>query len=128
MPALQDRQPNSPGIPTRLDMAHLCTLRGNGTVSVGARRVSDVAYVIMVARNRPDGRKRGRGTLDASLYDLYRIFLAKQPSLMLQCGGIVGFKITQLTLTRQAPPFCEIVTIGELPEICSPDPANPDGP
>ena len=125
MPELQVRLPVSPVVLTGSVMAHIFTLRGNGMVSAGAQRRPEVGYVIMVDRNGPDGKSRGRGTIDGPPCDLYRMYLADQPLLTLQCGAIVEFMVTQLTVTRHAPPFCEIVTIGELPDCGPVDAASP---
>ena len=125
MSELQVRLPVSPLVLTGSVMAHIFTLRGHGMVSAGAQRRPEVGYVIMVGCNGPDGKTRGRGTIDGAPCDLYRMYLADQPLLTLQCGAVVKFMVTQLTVTRHAPPFCEIVTIGELPDFCPVDSALP---
>ena len=107
-------------------MTHLCTLRGNGTVYAVERRVREVSYVIIIGQHRADGGKKGRGTIDGDVRDLYKIFLTEEPSLRLQCGATLDFMVTQLTVTQHAPTFCEIVTTGELPECCSSAPGTPD--
>ena len=105
-------------------MTHLCTLRGNGTVYAGEDRVREVSYVIMIGQHKSDGGKKGRGTIDGEIGDLYKIFLTEEPSLRLQCGATLDFIVTQLTVTRHAPTFCEIVTTGELPECCPSAPVS----
>lgn len=77
----------------------------------------NVCYEIAVWQDRHTKKQKGRGTINADFPDLYRLFGSDKTSLKLECGEVVDFFITQLTATRYAPIYCEIVVTGRTTEI-----------